>query len=130
MLHVRQGYNSSVPIIINESVMAKCHHTILDVLGPNSIPTENSRDQNIQLTSVAFRLDLRLYSEWNEVLHWETEHFQLLLSLAPSYQSWVSKKRVGDLVFSTLKIKLGTYEGTWQILSPNCNNFLLNSWVN
>lgn len=85
MLHVRQGYNSSVPIIINKSVRAKCHHTVLDVLGPNSLPTENSRDQIIQLSSVAFGLDLRLYSECDEDLHWETEHFQLLLSLAPSY---------------------------------------------
>lgn len=57
MVHVRQGYNSSVPIIINESGMAKCHHTVLGILRPNSIPTENSGDQIIQLTSVAFGLD-------------------------------------------------------------------------
>lgn len=75
--------------------MAKCHHTILDVLTPNSIPTENSRDHIIQLTSVAFGLDLRLYPECDEVLCWETKHFQLQLYLALPY----SKKRLGDLVF-------------------------------
>jgi len=84
VLHVRQGYNSSVPIIINENVMAKCHHTVLDLLQPNSIPTENSSDQIIPLTSVAFGLDFRLYSQRDEVLHQETKHSHLLLLLAPA----------------------------------------------
>lgn len=45
------------------TVVAKCHRTGLDVPRPNSIPAENCWDQIIQLTPVAFGLDLRLYSE-------------------------------------------------------------------
>lgn len=44
--------------------MAKCHHTVFGILRPNSIPTENSGDQIIQLTSVAFGLDWRLPWMW------------------------------------------------------------------
>lgn len=65
VLHVWQGDNTSVPVIINESVVAKGRRTIWDVLRPNSVPTDNTRDQIIQLTSVAFGLDLRLCSEWD-----------------------------------------------------------------
>lgn len=109
------------------SVVAKCHCTSLDVQGPNSVPTDNSQDQMIQLTPVAFGLDLRLLgmrlsSPWRD---WATpvELGTFLLKLGS--QRGTRRARL----YCTLH-QMGDFKASSEILSPNCNHGLWNPWGN